>query len=63
LLVALVAEFLIGADGLGYVMLRARSDLEMDKSWAAALLASVLSVAFFALFSWFDKKYRSNWQA
>ena len=44
-------------------MLRARSDLEMDKSWAAALLASVLSVTFFALFSWFDKKYRSNWQA
>ena len=63
LLVALVAEFLIGTDGLGYAMIRARSDLQMDKSWAAALLASALSVLFFVIFSWFDKTYRSNWQA
>ena len=63
LLVALVAEFLIGTDGLGYVMIRARSDMEMDKSWAAALLASALSVLFFVIFSYLDKKHRKNWQA
>ena len=63
LLVALVAEFLIGSDGLGYVMIRARSDMQMDKSWAAALLASALSVSFFVVFSWLDGKYRKNWQA
>jgi len=63
LLVALVAEFLIGTDGLGYAMIRARSDMEMDKSWAAALLASALSVLFFVIFSWLDKRLRKNWQA
>jgi NitT/TauT family transport system permease protein len=63
LLVALVAEFLIGTNGLGYVMIRARSDMEMDKSWAAALLASALSVLFFVIFSYLDKKHRKNWQA
>ena len=62
ILVALVAEFLIGSDGLGYVMIRARSDMQMDKSWAAALLASALSIMFFVIFSWLDTKYRKNWQ-
>ena len=62
LLVALVAEFLIGSDGLGYVMIRARSDMQMDRSWAAALLASALSVIFFVVFSQFDKRYRKTWQ-
>ena len=62
LLVALVAEFLIGSDGLGYVMIRARSDMQMDKSWAAALLASALSVIFFVVFSQLDKRYRKTWQ-
>ena len=63
LLVALVAEFLIGSDGLGYVMIRARSDMQMDKSWAAALLASAISVVFFVIFSWIDSRFRKNWQA
>ena len=63
LLIALVAEFLIGSDGLGYVMIRARSDMQMDKSWAAALLASAISVTFFVIFSGLDTKYRKHWQA
>ena len=62
LLIALVAEFLIGSDGLGYIMIRARSDMQMDKSWAAALLASALSVIFFIISSRLDTKYRKNWQ-
>ena len=61
-LVALVAEFLMGAQGLGYVMVRARSDLRMDVSWAAAMLATVFSVAFFVAASRLEAHLSKVWR-
>ena len=39
-LAALVAEFLMGTQGLGYVMMRARSELMMERSWGCLLYTS-----------------------
>ena len=61
ILVALVTEFLMGLQGLGYVMTSARSTLRMDVSWTAALISCFLSVGSFLLASAVEQKYRSRW--
>ena len=61
ILVALVTEFLMGLQGLGYVMTSARSTLRMDVSWAAAIISCLLSVGFFLVASAVEQKYRSRW--
>lgn len=61
ILVALVTEFLMGLQGLGYVMTSARSTLRMDVSWAAAIISCLLSVGFYLAASAVEQKYRSKW--
>lgn len=46
-LAALVAEFLMGTDGLGYLFQQTRNDLNMERAWGAALIATLLSVVLF----------------
>ena len=46
-LAALLAEFLMGTNGLGYFIALATSDLQTVSSWAAAILATIASVVFF----------------
>lgn len=48
-LAALIAEFLMGTEGLGYLFVRTRSELNMARSWGAALVATVLSVSAFVI--------------
>ncbi len=62
-LAALVAEFLMGTQGLGYVMMRARSELMMERSWGAALLATVLSVLLYNLAVRVEAMIRQRWEA
>lgn len=62
-LAALVAEFLMGTEGLGYMMLRARSDLMMERSWGAALLATVLSTLMYGIAVRLETHIRLRWQA
>ncbi len=46
-LAVLVAEFLIGSNGLGYIISSARHQLDMGLSWLAALTATIISVGLF----------------
>lgn len=46
-LAALLAEFLMGTNGLGYFIALATTDLQTVSSWAAAILGTIASVAFF----------------
>ena len=60
-LAALIAEFLMGTEGLGYVMMRARSDLLMERSWGAALIATLLSVLLYSAAVQLESFIRSRW--
>jgi NitT/TauT family transport system permease protein len=48
ILAALIAEFLIGQTGLGRLFADAQSQFLTSRSWAASLVATVLSVAAYA---------------
>lgn len=61
-LAALVAEFLMGTEGLGYLFVRTRSELNMARSWGAALVATVLSVAAFILAARLEQWGRERWR-
>ncbi len=61
-LAALVAEFLMGQEGLGYLFVRTRNELDMARSWGAALVATVLSVAAFILADRLEQWGRERWR-
>lgn len=46
---AMLAEFLMGANGLGALFSRARSYMDMERAWGTALVATVVSVVVFVL--------------
>ncbi len=46
-LAAMLAEFLMGADGLGALFSKARSYAETDRAWGTALVATIVSVLVF----------------
>jgi ABC-type nitrate/sulfonate/bicarbonate transport system permease component len=58
---AIIGEFLIGTQGLGYLFITARVRYQIPVSWAAAVVATVLSVAFFRLASGFERRALSSW--
>ena len=62
-LAALVAEFLMGTEGLGYVMMRARSEMMMERSWGAALLATGMSVLLYNVAVHIEALIRRRWEA
>jgi putative hydroxymethylpyrimidine transport system permease protein len=61
-LAALVAEFLMGTQGLGYLFVRTRSEMDMARSWGAALVATVLSVSAFVLAARLEQWGRERWR-
>jgi NitT/TauT family transport system permease protein len=46
-LAAMLAEFLMGTEGLGALFSQARSYMEMDRAWGTAVVATVVSVSAF----------------
>jgi ABC-type nitrate/sulfonate/bicarbonate transport system permease component len=44
---AMVAEYLMGTAGLGYLFAQTKSDFNMERAFGATLLATIVSVAFF----------------
>jgi ABC-type nitrate/sulfonate/bicarbonate transport system permease component len=46
-LAAMLAEFLMGTNGLGALFSQARSYMDMERSWGTALVATVVSVLVF----------------
>src|SRR5436305_1406129 len=46
-LAAMVAEYLMGTAGLGYLFAQTRSDFNMERAFGATVLATLVSVTFF----------------
>ena len=60
-LAALIAEFLMGTQGLGHVFQDTVGDLDMLTAWSAAIVATILSVAFFALAKRVERSGNERW--
>lgn len=61
-LAALIGEFLMGTQGLGYLFVRTRSELDMARSWGAALVATALSVFAFIAAARLERWGRERWR-
>lgn len=61
-LAALIGEFLMGTKGLGYLFVRTRSELDMARSWGAALVATCLSVTAFIAADRLERWGRERWR-
>ena len=60
-LAALIAEFLMGTQGLGHVFQDTVGDLDMLTAWSAAIVATILSVAFFAFAKRVERSGNERW--
>ena len=60
-LAALIAEFLMGTQGLGHVFQDTVGDLDMLTAWSAAIVATILSVAFFAFAKRVERAGNERW--
>lgn len=60
-LAALIAEFLMGTQGLGHVFQDTIGDLDVLTAWSAAIVATILSVAFFAFAKRVERSGNERW--
>ena len=60
-LAALIAEFLMGTQGLGHVFQDTVGDLDMLTAWSAAIVATILSVAFFVFAKRVERSGNERW--
>ena len=56
ILAAMVAEFLMGTTGLGYLFAKTKSDFQTEQAFGASLVATVISAAAFLAAGWVEKK-------
>ncbi len=60
-LAAMVAEFLMGTSGLGYLFEVTKSEGKMESAMATSLVATGLSIVFFLAASAFERAIRERW--
>lgn len=60
-LATLVAEFLMGTKGLGYLIAFSAPRMDLQTGWAAAAIAVILSVLMFTMISALEEKWRERW--
>jgi NitT/TauT family transport system permease protein len=61
ILAAMVAEFLMGTTGLGYLFAKTKSDFQTEQAFGASLVATVISAAAFLAGGWVEKKVRERY--
>jgi NitT/TauT family transport system permease protein len=61
ILAAIVAEFLMGTSGLGYMFNVARGDLNMSNALGASAIAAAISIFSFFVASTFERRLRDRW--
>lgn len=62
ILAALVAEFIMGTEGLARVLIDALGLLRIDRLWAASVVAIILSVAAYVVASVVEDRLAKNWR-
>jgi ABC-type nitrate/sulfonate/bicarbonate transport system permease component len=61
ILAAMVAEFLMGTTGLGYLFAKTKSDFQTEQAFGASLVATIISAAAFLAAGWVEKKVRERY--
>lgn len=62
ILAAIVAEFLMGTSGLGYVFNEAQSSLNMVRALGASAIAALISIVAFVAASAFERRAQAQWR-
>lgn len=58
---AIVAEFLMGTGGLGYVFNVARGELDLSQALGASAIAAMISIACFSAATALERRARARW--
>jgi NitT/TauT family transport system permease protein len=61
ILAAMVAEFLMGTSGLGYLFAKTKADFQTEQAFGASLVATVISASAFLAAGWVEKKVRERY--
>ncbi|MBS0522511.1 MAG: ABC transporter permease subunit [Proteobacteria bacterium] len=61
ILAAMVAEFLMGTTGLGYLFAKTKADFQTERAFGASLVATVISASAFLAAGWVEKKVRERY--
>jgi ABC-type nitrate/sulfonate/bicarbonate transport system permease component len=61
ILAAMVAEFLMGTTGLGYLFAKTKADFQTEQAFGASLVATVISAAAFLAAGWVEKRVRERY--
>ena len=61
ILAAMVAEFLMGTTGLGYLFAKTKSDFQTEQAFGASAVATVISATAFLLAGWVEKRVRERY--
>jgi NitT/TauT family transport system permease protein len=61
ILAAMVAEFLMGTTGLGYLFAKTKSDFQMEQAFGASAVATIISATAFLAAGWVEKRVRERY--
>jgi NitT/TauT family transport system permease protein len=61
ILAAMVAEFLMGTTGLGYLFAKTKADFQTEQAFGASLVATVISASAFLAAGWVERKVRERY--
>ena len=61
ILAAMVAEFLMGTSGLGYLFAKTKSDFQTEQAFGASMVATVISATAFLLAGWVERRVRERY--
>jgi ABC-type nitrate/sulfonate/bicarbonate transport system permease component len=61
ILAAMVAEFLMGQSGLGYLFRQSATDFQTARAFGTSLVATAISVLSFSLATWAERRVNERW--
>ena len=61
ILAAMVAEFLMGTQGLGYLFAKTKSEFNTEQAFGASAVATVISAVAFLAAGWVEKRVRERY--
>jgi NitT/TauT family transport system permease protein len=61
ILAAMVAEFLMGTSGLGYLFAKTKADFQTEQAFGASAVATVISATAFLLAGWVERRVRERY--
>jgi ABC-type nitrate/sulfonate/bicarbonate transport system permease component len=61
ILAAMVAEFLMGTSGLGYLFAKTKSDFQTEQAFGTSVVATVISATAFLAAGWVEKRVRERY--